>query len=119
MDAAGVFLLYDEFIRIGELFMNIEKRNLKMFNIITTLVLAAVLLTAFGGFMIQRQTISSKDVSMGFSRSVHPIMQPELAQTGPTGSLVVSTGIVLLMIGFGTLVIALLVRNNVLHRASP
>lgn len=119
MDVAGVFLLYDEFILTGELLMNLEKRNLKMFNIITILVLAAVLLTAFGGFMIQRQTVYSKDDGMGFSRGANPMMQPELAQTGPTGSLVVSTGIVLLMIGFGTLVIALLVRNNVLHRASP
>ena len=76
--------------------MNIEKRNVKMFNIIAIVVLAAILLTAFGGFMLQRQIMPSRDSGMGMGRSTDP-MRPESAQTGPTGQLVMSTGILLLL----------------------
>ena len=86
--------------------MNIEKRNIKMFNIIIIVVLAAILVTAFGGFMMQRQTMPSRDSGMGMGRSTNP-MQPELAQSGPTGTLVMSTGIILLLFGFGVLVVML------------
>jgi hypothetical protein len=91
------------------LIMNIEKRNIKMFNIITVVVLAAILLTAFGGFMLQRQIMPSRDSGMG--RSTNP-MRPESAQTGPTGRLVMSTGIILLLVGSGILVVMLWARNN-------
>ena len=93
--------------------MNIEKRNIKMFNIIAIVVLVAILLTAFGGFMMQRQIMPSRDGGMG--RSTNP-MQPESAQTGPTGRLVMSTGILLLLIGFGVLVVMLWVWRNRVHR---
>jgi hypothetical protein len=95
--------------------MNIEKRNIKMFNIITLVVLAAILLTAFGGFMIQRQMVPSRDSGMGMGRSTNP-MRPESVQTGPTGQLVMSTGILLLLIGFGVLVVMLWVWRNRVHR---
>ena len=91
--------------------MNIEKRNTKMFNILALVVLAAILLTAFGGFMLQRQITPARDSGMGMGRSTNP-MQPESAQTGPTGRLVMSTGILLLLIGFGVLVVMFWVRNN-------
>ena len=99
--------------------MNIEKRNFKMFNIITIVVLVAVLLTAVGGILIQRQALPSKDGGMGISRGADP-MQPKSAQTGPTGKLVINTGIILLMVGFGVivLILILLVRRNLLYRNS-
>jgi hypothetical protein len=86
-----------------------------MFNIITVVVLAAVLLTAFGGFMMQRQIIPARDSGMGMGRSTNP-MQPESAQTGPTGRLVMSTGILLLLIGFGVLIVMLWAWRNSVHR---
>ncbi len=98
--------------------MNIEKRNVKMFNIITIVVLAAILLTALGGFMMQRQTMSSKDIGMGLSRGANPMMQPESAQSGPTGTLVMSTGIILLLVGFGVIVVMLWAKRNSLHNNS-
>jgi hypothetical protein len=135
MDVVGEFLLYDEFmvsIRLvhhqsvngilryrgqGKLDMNIEKRNIKMFSIITVVVLAAILLTAFGGFMMQRQIIPLRDSGMSMGRSTDPI-QPESAQTGPTGHLVTSTGILLLLVGFGVLVLMLWVWRTRVHRNS-
>jgi len=93
--------------------MNIEKRNFKMFNVITLVVLAAILLTAFGGFMMQRQLMPARDGGMG--RSTNP-MQPESAQTGPTGQLVMSTGILLLLVGSGVLVVMLWVWRSRAHR---
>jgi hypothetical protein len=96
--------------------MNLEKRDLKMFNIVIILVLAAILLTAFGGYMMQRGAMSSKNIGMGSGRGVAPMMQAESAQTGPTGRLVTSTGIVLLIIGFVALLMTLLIRNNVFQR---
>ena len=97
------------------LIMNIEKRNIKMFNIITLVVLAAILLTAFGGFMMQRQIMPTRDSGMGMGRSTNP-MQPESAQTGPTGRLVMSTGILLLLAGSGVLVLMLWVWRTRVHR---
>ncbi len=92
--------------------MNIEKRNVKMFNIIILVVLAAILVTAFGGFMMQHQTTSSRAAGMGISQRANPMMQPESVQTGPTGKLVVSTGIILLLVGFGVLVVMLWAKSN-------
>ena len=96
--------------------MNIEKRNIKMFSIITILVLAAILLTAFGGFMMQRQTMPLRDGGMGINRGANPMMQPQSAQTGPTGRLVISAGILLLVAGFGILVLMLWVWRTRVHR---
>ena len=97
------------------LIMNIEKRNVKMFNIIAIVVLAAILLTAFGGFMMQRQIMPARDSGMGMGRSTNP-MQPESAQTGQTGRLVMSTGILLLLAGSGVLVVMLWVWRTRTHR---
>ena len=96
--------------------MNIEKRNIKLFNIITVVVLAAILVTAIGGFILQRQAMPSSNNGMGGGRSNNPMMQPESAQTSPTGRLVMSTGIILLLVGFGVLVVMLWVRSNRAHR---
>jgi hypothetical protein len=96
--------------------MNIEKRNIKMFSIITVVVLAAILLTAFGGFMMHRQTVLSRDSGMGINRGANPMMQPESAQTGPTGRMAMSMGILLLVVGFGVLVLMLWVWRTRVHR---
>ena len=97
--------------------MNIEKRNTKMFNIIIMVVLAAMLVTIFGGFILQRQIMPSRDNGMGMGRSSNP-MQPESAQSGPTGTLVMSTGIILLLVGFGVLIVIWLAKRNSLHSDS-
>jgi hypothetical protein len=117
MDTAGESLLYDEFrlhTAKENLIMNIEKRDLKMFNILAVVVLAAVLLTAVSGIMLQRQGLPAMGRDMRISRG-DSLMQPESTQTSPTGSLVMNTGIVLLLVGFGLLVLILLVRRNWLH----
>ena len=99
------------------LIMNIEKRNLKMFNVITIIVLAAVLLTAIGGIMIQRQGMPLMEGDKRIGRG-NNLFQPELAQTGPTGMLVLNTGIILLLIGFGVIVLLLVRRNLLRHNPS-
>jgi len=96
--------------------MNIEKRNFKMFNTITVVVLVAVLLTAVGGIILQRQAMpAAMGNGMPIGRS-GSLLQPESSQTSPTGRLVLSTGIILLIVGFGILLALLLVRRNLLHR---
>ena len=93
--------------------MLIEKRNTKMFNIITVVFLAALLLTIVGGIIIQRQGLSSMVGEKGVKGQ--NFIQPQLTQTSPTGKLVVTTGIILLTIGFILTVVILLVRRNSLH----
>jgi len=95
--------------------MIIEKRNLKTFNIIAIVVLAAVLLTAVGGILLQRQAPPLMGGGMGMRTGSNP-MQPASTQTSPTGNMVLNTGIVLLLAGFGVLIVMLLVRRNSLHR---
>ena len=92
--------------------MNIEKRNTRMFNIISMAVLAAMLLTAIGGILLQRQNLQAMGGGMrsGGAES-EGLIQPESAQTSPTGNLVVTTGIILLLVGFGVIVLMLLVRR--------
>lgn len=97
--------------------MNIEKRNTKMFNIISMVVLAVMLLTAIGGILLQRQNLHSMGSGMR-SGGAESLMQPESTQTSPTGNLVVTTGIILLLIGFGVIVLMLLVRRNWLRHDS-
>jgi TRAP-type C4-dicarboxylate transport system permease small subunit len=94
----------------GELIMNIEKRNTKMFNILSIVFLAAMLLTIIGGIIIQRQGLSSMVGERGVVGQNY--MRPQLTQTSPTGELVVTTGIILLTIGFVMTVVILLVRRN-------
>ncbi len=98
--------------------MNIEKSNLKIYKIIALFVLGAILLTAFGGFMMQRQTIPLHDRSTDVSRGDNPMMQPETAQSGPTGKLVVSTGILLLLFGFGVFVVLFWAGRNLYRNPS-
>jgi len=92
--------------------MSIEKRNNKMLNVIIIVILAVISVTAFGGFIMQRQIMNSQDGGMGISRGANPMMQPESVQSSPTGTLVMFTGIVLLLIGFGVLVVVLWVKLN-------
>jgi hypothetical protein len=88
----------------GEMIMNIEKRNFKMYNIIIIAVLAAILLTAFGGYMLL-QTMQSMHGNKGVGGDNNSLMIPNSTQTSPIGRLVVSTGIVLLLAGFGIILV--------------
>lgn len=97
--------------------MNIEKRNLKMFNVIMIIILAAILLTIIIGISIQQRTMPSMGDGMRIGKSAN-LMQPESAQTGPTGRLVLNTGIILLLIGFGMIVLILVRRNLSPHNPS-
>jgi hypothetical protein len=94
--------------------MKIEKRNIKNFNIIIIIVLAAILVTAVGGIIMQRQSMPARDNGMGMGRSTD-LLQPELAQSGPTGTLVMSAGIILLLVGFGVLVAMVWAKRNRPH----
>ena len=94
--------------------MNIEKSNLKMFNTITIIVLVAVLLTIVGGIILQRQALPAMDGDTPIGRSGN-LWQPESSQTSPTGKLVLNTGIILLIVGFGILLALLLIRRNLLR----
>lgn len=94
--------------------MNIEKRNFKTYNIIFIVVLAAILLTAFGGFMLL-QNMPSRHGSKGVGGDVNSLIVPASTQTSPVGRLVVSTGIVLLLIGFGIIAVVWLVGQRYLN----
>lgn len=94
--------------------MNIDKRNTKMFDILSIVFLAAILLTIVGGVLLQRLDLSPRVGRMGAGN--HNFMQPQFTQTSPTGELVLTTGIILLTIGFIFTVLLLLVRRNWLLR---
>jgi preprotein translocase subunit SecG len=128
MEVGGEALLYDEFIAYiclahrqpahhdhGEQIMNSEKRNTKIFNILSIVFLAAIVLTIVGGVTMQQLDMSSRVGEKGGGRG-HNFLQPGLTQTSPTGELVLTTGIILLAIGFVITVLMLLVRRNRLHR---
>ena len=51
-------------------------------------------------------------------RTGNNLMQPESTQTSPTGELVLNTGIILLLIGFGVIVLVLVRRNLLSHGPS-
>ena len=91
--------------------MNIVKLNTKMFNAIFIIILAAILLTIGSGIIVQRQGLFSQFGDMGLNKGDNPL-QPRSTQTSPTGELVLSTGIILLSVGFGLIVLMLLIRNN-------
>lgn len=93
--------------------MNNEKRNTKMFDFLSIVFLAAILLTIVGGIVIQRLDLSPRVGRAGAGD--HNFMQPEFTQTSPTGELVLSAGIILLTVGFVISVWMLLVRRNWLH----
>lgn len=124
MDVSRESLLYDEFMVCmcsvychrsqGEMIVNIEKRNFKTYNTIIIVVLAAILLTAFGGFMLL-QTMQSGHGNKGVGEDNNSLMIPKSTQTSPTGRLVVSTGIVLLLVGFGIIVVLWLFGRRYLN----
>lgn len=82
-----------------------------MFDVISIVVLAVLLLTAIGGILLQWQNLLSMEGGMR-SGMAESLMQPESTRTSPTGNLAVTTGIILLLIGFGVIVLMLLVRRN-------
>jgi preprotein translocase subunit SecG len=94
--------------------MNNEKRNTKLFDILSIVFLALILLTIVGGIILQRLDPSPRVARMGAGD--HNFMQPGFTQTSPTGALVLTTGIILLTVGFVISVLMLLVRRNWLHR---
>jgi uncharacterized membrane protein YidH (DUF202 family) len=87
--------------------MSNNKRNFKIKNVLVVLLLTAILIVAFGGVYMLQQDVPLRGDEI--SRNFNP-MQFESAQTGPTGRMVMSLGTVLLLIGFGVLVLALWVR---------
>jgi protein-S-isoprenylcysteine O-methyltransferase Ste14 len=101
--------------RLWRILMNIEKRNTKMFNVISIVFLAAILLTVVGGIVLQRMGLPAMVGNVGTGRGHDPI-RPESTQTSPTGEMVMVTGIILLTIGFVVTVLILLVRRNWLQR---
>jgi hypothetical protein len=54
---------------------------------------------------------------MRLSRGTN-LFQPELAQTSPTGTLALNMGIILLLIGFGMIMLILVRRNLLPHNPS-
>ena len=93
--------------------MRIEKPKLKMFNTISIIILAAMLLTIIGGLMIQQQSLPERvDIARVRAGNNPMPMQPEMTQTSPTGRLVVNTGIILLTIGFIMITLILVGRNR-------
>lgn len=95
--------------------MQIEKRNQKMVTALAVLVLFSIVLIIIAGFMIQEQTIASKDKSMS-SISNTPLIDVRSAHSGQTGELMMSAGIILLFVGFGVVVVMLWAgRNSVQH----
>lgn len=94
--------------------MNIEKHNTKLFDILSIVFLALILLTIVGGIILQRLDPSPRVGRMGVGD--HNFMQPKFTQTSPTGDLVLTTGIILLAVGFVITVLILLVRRNRSHR---
>jgi hypothetical protein len=98
--------------------MNIEKRNTKMFNILSIVFLAAILLTVVGGIIIQQQGLPANLGGMNLSRDKN-LMQPRSTQTSPTGELALTAGIILLSVGFVISAWTLLARRNwLLHNPS-
>ena len=93
------------------LIMNIEKPSTKMFNTVFIIILVAILLTIGSGIIVQRQGLLAQIGDMGMNRGDN-LMPPRSTQTSPTGELVLSTGIILLTVGFGLIVLMLLVGNN-------
>jgi len=96
-----------------KLIMNLEKHNTKLFDILSIVFLALILLTIVGGVLLQRMDPSPRVGRI--SAGDHNFMQPRFTQTSPTGELVLNTGIILLTVGFVISVLMLLVRRNWLH----
>lgn len=96
--------------------MTNQKRNFKMKNVLIVLLLAAIMIVVLGGvYMLQQDVPLQGD---GISRNFNP-MQFASAQTGPTGRMVMSLGTVLLLIGFGAIVLILWVRwKKAQHKSS-
>lgn len=96
--------------------MNIERKHLRVFNIISVLVLAAVLLTACGAMTFQGRGLFLKEGRADINRDVNSLL-PAQAQTGPTGNLVMTIGMILLIVAFAglVLILAFRIRRNILH----
>lgn len=93
--------------------MNTEKRNTTVFNILSIVFLAAILLTAVGGILLQRQGLPAMVGGMDLSRGASPF-RPESTQTSPTGTMVMNLGIILLLVGFVILLVLLWMRRGML-----
>jgi hypothetical protein len=78
--------------------MSTEKQNYKMKSTLILVLLATIAILVLGGMFMLEQTAPLRGDSMGMGRDLNPL-QFESAQTGPTGRMVMSTGIVLLLIG--------------------
>lgn len=89
-----------------------------MLTIFAILILVSIVLIITVGFMVQNQTIPLKDKDMGRSSNT-PLIDVQSVQSGPVGQLVLSTGIILLFVGFGAIIVMLWVwRNKVPHNST-
>lgn len=91
--------------------MNIKQQNTTMVTVIWMAVLAAILLTAVGGILIQRTGLTGMVGDMGIARG-NNLLQPQSTQTSPTGELALNMGINLLMAGFVVGVLTWVVRRK-------
>lgn len=82
-----------------------------MVTVIWMAVLAAILLTAVGGLLIQRTGLTGMVGDMGIARG-NNLLQPQSTQTSPTGELALNMGINLLMAGFVVGVLTWVVRRK-------
>lgn len=82
-----------------------------MVTVIWMAVLAAILLTAVGGILIQRTGLTGMVGDMGIARG-NNLLQPQSTQTSPTGELALNMGINLLMAGFVVGVLTWVVRRK-------
>jgi heme A synthase len=86
--------------------MSTEKQNYKMKNTLILVLLVTIAILVLGGMFMLEQAAPMRADSMGMGRDFNPL-RFESVQTGPTGRMVMSTGIVLLLLGLGVLVLLL------------
>jgi hypothetical protein len=91
--------------------MNHKLHTYKVFNVITLFFLATLLLSACGGFSFQAQAAPSQDGGVGITGGVDPILPADPAQpaqpAAPAGQTMNPTTVILLLAGFGVLVLIL------------
>jgi hypothetical protein len=94
-----------------------KSHNFKVFNGVTVLFLAALLLTACGGFNFQAQAVPDEEGGVGITGGVDPVVPvdpavPVALEAGttdpaPTGQSITPITILLLLVGFGFLALIL------------
>ncbi|MDP1546401.1 MAG: hypothetical protein Q8L87_10285 [Anaerolineales bacterium] len=91
-----------------------KSRNFKVFNIITVFFLATLLLTACGSFNFQAQAAPNDEGGVDINGGVDPVVpvvpvapEADTTEPAPTGQSLTPIIIILLLAGFGVLVLIL------------